>query len=102
MAGRAHLFVATMSKAARPGKVYVDYVRNARSQTAVAVYSTRARPGAPVSTALRWDELLAEESADRWTVRTLPRRLAALPHDPWEGFFETKQGLTKRMRDAVS
>jgi bifunctional non-homologous end joining protein LigD len=95
------LFVATMSKAARPGKVYVDWVRNARSQTAVAVFSSRARPGAPVSTPLRWDELLSEESADRWNVRTLPRRLASMKHDPWDGYFETRQSLTKQVLGAV-
>ena len=93
------LFTASMSKAARPGKVYVDYVRNARSQTAVAAYSTRARPGAPVSTPLRWDELLAEESADRWNVRNLPRRLAAMKSDPWEGFFELRQKLPRQLAD---
>jgi bifunctional non-homologous end joining protein LigD len=95
------LFTATMTKAARPGKVYVDYVRNARSQTAVAAYSTRARPGAPVSTPLRWDELLSEESADRWNVRNLLRRLAALREDPWAGFFAVKQGITAAMRREV-
>src|SRR6185503_7489082 len=95
------LFTASMSKAARPGKVYVDYVRNARSQTAVAAYSTRARPGAPVSTPLRWDELLAEESADRWNVRTLPRRLAVAKTNPWDGFFDVRQGITAAMRRAV-
>jgi len=90
------LFTASMSKAARPGKVYVDYVRNARSQTAVAAYSTRARPDAPVSTPLRWDELLVEDSADRWTVRNLPRRLAAMKVDPWEGFLELRQWIDPR------
>jgi bifunctional non-homologous end joining protein LigD len=87
------LFVATMSKAARPGKIFVDYLRNGRSQTAVAAFSTRARPGAPVSTPLRWHELLAEETADRWNVRNLSRRLASLKADPWEGFFELRQGI---------
>src|SRR5262249_31147679 len=95
------LFTASMAKSARPGKVYVDHVRNARSQAAVAVYSTRARPGAPVSASLRWDELLAEESADRWTVRNLPWRLASLKTDPWDGFFEVKQKITKRMSAAL-
>ena len=93
------LFTASMAKVARVGKVYVDYVRNARGQTAVAAYSTRARPGAPVSTPLGWDELLAEGRADRWTVRTLPRRLAAMKRDPWAECASTRQGLTKRMWD---
>jgi bifunctional non-homologous end joining protein LigD len=95
------LFTASMAKAARAGRVYVDYVRNARGQTAVAAYSTRARPGAPVSVPLRWDELLAEGAADRWTVRNLPRRLAALQSDPWTGFPTIRQGITKRSREAM-
>jgi bifunctional non-homologous end joining protein LigD len=54
-----------------------------------------------VSAPLRWDELLAEESADRWTVRTLPRRLAALGEDPWADYVRVKQRLTAAMRRAV-
>jgi bifunctional non-homologous end joining protein LigD len=95
------LFVAKMGKAARPNKVYVDYVRNARGQTAVGAYSTRARPGAPVSTPMRWDEILGEETADRWTVRNLPRRLSSLKEDPWTGFAAVKQRLTASMQRAV-
>ena len=95
------LFTASMSKSARTGKVFVDYVRNARGQTAVAAYSTRARPTAPVSTPLRWDELLAETSADRWTVRNLGRRLAAAKRDPWAGFATLRQGITAEMRSEL-
>jgi bifunctional non-homologous end joining protein LigD len=94
------LFTATMAKSARPGKVFVDYVRNARSQTAVGAYSTRARPGAPVSTPLRWDEILGEERADRWNVRNVVRRLAT-GKDPWEGYFDLRQRITTAMRRAV-
>jgi bifunctional non-homologous end joining protein LigD len=50
-------FAATMSKAARPGKIYLDYLRNERGSTAVAPYSTRARAGAPVSMPVGWTEL---------------------------------------------
>jgi bifunctional non-homologous end joining protein LigD len=95
------LFTASMAKSARTGKVYVDFLRNGRGQTAVAAYSTRARAGAPVSTPLRWDELLSESSGDRWNVRNLPKRLGSMKADPWEGFFEERQGVTKAMIAAV-
>jgi bifunctional non-homologous end joining protein LigD len=86
-------FVTTMSKKARPGRIFLDYLRNGRGATAVAAYSTRARPGAPVATPLAWDELGPSIPADRFTVSNLGRRLAHLGADPWQGFFETRQGL---------
>jgi bifunctional non-homologous end joining protein LigD len=86
-------FVATASKASRAGKIFLDYLRNGRGATSVAAYSTRAKPGAPVSTPLRWDELPALESSAAHRVENLPRRLAALEGDPWAGFFETMQAI---------
>jgi bifunctional non-homologous end joining protein LigD len=92
-------YVATMSKWARPKRIYVDYLRNVRGATAVAAYSTRARPGAAVSTPLHWDELGPHPIV--YTVHTLPRRLRSLRHDPWEGFFELRQSITKAMRERL-
>jgi bifunctional non-homologous end joining protein LigD len=67
----------------RGGRVYLDIMRNAYAQTAVAPYSVRARAGAPVATPLEWDELDARGlRADRFTIRDLPRRLAG-QRDPW-------------------
>jgi bifunctional non-homologous end joining protein LigD len=82
-----------MAKSARPGKIFVDYLRNQRGATAVAAYSTRARPGAPVSVPLAWEELSAEVRADHYGVANLPPRLAALRRDPWDGFFEVRQSI---------
>src|SRR4029079_18262285 len=50
-------FVATMTKSKRTGKIFLDFFRNTRGATAVAAYSTRSRPGAPVSTPITWEEL---------------------------------------------
>ena len=86
-------FVATMGKSHRAGRIFVDYLRNVRGATAVAAYSTRARAGAPISTPLDWTELDARTRPDRFTVATLPRRLAALRRDPWTAYATTHQKL---------
>ncbi len=88
-------YLATMSKAQRRGKVFVDYLRNQRGATAVVSFSTRAREGAPVATPLRWDELSARLQPERFHVASVPQRLARLAADPWEGFFELRQTLTE-------
>jgi bifunctional non-homologous end joining protein LigD len=95
------LYVLTATKAKRKGKIYLDYLRNARTASAIASYSSRARSGAPVATPLRWDELGARLDPSRFTVRTVPGRLAELGADPWEGFFEVRQVLTKTLREKL-
>jgi bifunctional non-homologous end joining protein LigD len=96
-------FVAEMSKARRKGRIFVDYLRNHRGATSVAAYSTRAKPGAPVSTPLAWDELTPELRPDAFTVETLPKRLARQEQDPWQAFGALRQRLTaSRLRAAAS
>jgi len=81
-------------KAKRGGRVYLDVMRNAYAQTAVAPYSVRARPGAPVATPLEWDELQARGlRADRFTIREIPKRLAGQP-DPWAAMRRHSRSLT--------
>jgi bifunctional non-homologous end joining protein LigD len=80
-------------KERREGRILVDVARNGYAQTTVAPYAVRARPGAPVATPLRWEEL--EDDAlrpDGWTLRTLPDRLAA-DGDPWEEIGRTARAL---------
>jgi bifunctional non-homologous end joining protein LigD len=91
-ADRPDRYTATMAKTARRGKIYVDYLRNGMGATAVAAYSTRARPGAAVSAPLAWDEIAAVRAA-HFTVANLPQRLGFLEKDPWAGFFTLKQPL---------
>jgi bifunctional non-homologous end joining protein LigD len=90
-------YTANMSKAARPGKIFLDYLRNARGATAVAPYSTRARPGAPVSTPLTWTELSPRIRSDQNTVRNIGKRLGSLKRDPWHGFLSERQTLQDAM-----
>jgi bifunctional non-homologous end joining protein LigD len=82
-----------MSKARRVGRIFIDYLRNLRGSTSVSAYSTRAKPGAPVSTPLHWDELDESARPERFTVETLRRRLAALREDPWQGYERLRQRL---------
>jgi len=76
-------YTATATKSKRKGKIFVDYLRNGRGATAITSYSTRARAGAPVSTPLSWDELDEDLRPLELDVRSVPKRLASLPVDPW-------------------
>ncbi|WP_406815848.1 non-homologous end-joining DNA ligase [Mycobacterium sp. M23085] len=78
----------------RDGRIYLDVMRNAYAQTAVAPYSVRARAGAPVATPLRWDELDTRGlRPDRFSIRDVPERLAA-HGDPWADMFRHARSLT--------
>jgi bifunctional non-homologous end joining protein LigD len=90
-------YVATMSKAARKGKVFIDYLRNGRGATAVAAYSTRAKPGATVSVPIAWEELSSRLRSDHFTVSNVPERLAKLKRDPWADMAAIRQTITKAM-----
>ena len=91
-------FVATMTKSARTGKIFIDYFRNQRGATSVAAYSTRARPGAPVSTPVTWEELDSVSSGSHFTMGTVERRLAKLSRDPWPGYESLSQPLPATAR----
>ncbi|TXM95176.1 DNA ligase D [Methylobacterium sp. WL30] len=86
-------FVATVSRKAREGRIYVDYLRNQQGATAVAAFSTRARPGAPVSVPIDWSELPSLGSGARFDVTSLLGRLSALQRDPWTGFERAARPL---------
>lgn len=68
-------YVATMSKAKRKGKIFVDYFRNEYTATAIVDYGVRARPGAPVAVPLEWAELKTLTSADQFNVADVVERL---------------------------
>jgi bifunctional non-homologous end joining protein LigD len=86
-------YVVTMSKSLRGGKLFIDYFRNSLEQTSVAAYSTRARPVAPVSVPLTWEELGRSKGGAQYTVLNLGKRLDGLKQDPWRDMGQLKQRL---------
>ena len=88
-------YLTKQSIAERRGRIYIDYLRNDPTSTAVAPYSTRSREGAPVSVPLTWDEVASSLDPKGFTVRTVPGRVASLKADPWAGIAELKQRLPK-------
>ena len=87
-------YVATITKAKRTGRILIDYLRNGRNNTAIVAYGTRARPGAPVSMPLAWDELGPEIGPAHFTVANAPARVANTP-DPWADFRASAAPLPK-------
>ena len=75
----------------RRGKVFFDANQNARIKNLAAVYSPRAKPGAPVSMPLRWDELDEVYPTD-FTILTAPARIAEVG-DPWADILSHKHDL---------
>jgi bifunctional non-homologous end joining protein LigD len=88
-------YTATATKSKRNKRIFIDYLRNSREATAVAPYSTRARPGAPVSAPLDWAELGALKGSNQYTVLNLPARLKRLHKDPWAGIGRLRQSLPR-------
>ena len=86
-------YVATMSKAKRDGRIFIDWLRNGRGATSVCNWSLRARAGAPVAMPIRWEELGRSGRADAYDLRKALKRAATLEEDPWAGFRACRQSL---------
>jgi bifunctional non-homologous end joining protein LigD len=82
----------------RGQRLYLDLMRNGYAQLAVAPYSVRARPGAPVATPLDWAELDGDLSPGQFTIRTIGDRLARQSRDPWAGMARHRRGLAAPRR----
>jgi bifunctional non-homologous end joining protein LigD len=91
------LYLTRISKAERTGRIFIDYLRNDPTSTAVGPYSTRARPGAPAATPLEWDELTPQLDPGHFTILTVPARVAA-KRDPWNGIDNSRQRLVPLSR----
>lgn len=93
--GQPQRFLAVATRSRRRGRVFIDYLRNARGSTAVCSYSLRNRPGAPLAAPLTWDELPRLRAPDQFRFDNIARRLANLDADPWAGIERLTQSLPK-------
>ena len=96
---RPELFVANMSKQKRGGKIFVDYLRNGETSSAIAAFSPRARPEAGVSLPVSWGDLGKKDLRTRFTVKTVPKQLGA---DPWKDYAKAARRITAAMRKALA
>lgn len=95
------LYTTNMAKAARKGKIFLDYLRNGRGATFVAPYSPRRRPGAPVATPITWEELARGIDPQSFTIASVPPRLAQLAENPWAAMNDVSQSITAAAWKAV-
>lgn len=97
----AKLFPDRLSAVSGPknriGRIFIDYLRNARGATTACAYSLRAREGLPVSVPIWREELTALKAANQWNIANLPARLVEVD-DPWADLGKVRQSITARMR----
>ena len=89
-------FTAQMAKRARKDRIFIDYLRNGRTATAVAAYSLRARAGLPVATPIGWDELEHIDDPRAFDYRSVPERIARLTSDPWRDLDAVARAVSRR------
>ena len=93
-------YLDTMAKKARVGRIFLDYLRNDRTATAVAVLSSRARAGATISMPIHWKEVKAGLDPARYTVRTAPGILRK--SKPWNEYLRAAQPLAHAIRMLIA
>jgi bifunctional non-homologous end joining protein LigD len=94
-------FTTNMSKKLRTGRMFIDYLRNGRGATAIAPYSTRARPGGLIATPISWEELEDGAKPADFTLETVVERVSKRFKDPWSQLSKTRQSITAKMLAAM-
>ena len=92
-------YLDNMSKSQRVGRIFLDYLRNDRLSTAVAVLSPRARGGAPISMPVLWKDVRRGLDPKRYTVRSAPPLLRKAK--PWEGYEKAARSLADAIRSVT-
>jgi len=92
-------YLDTMAKKDRVGRIFLDYLRNDRTSTAVAVLSPRARPGAPVSMPIHWKEVKAALKPERFDLRSTPALLAR--SKPWTDYERAARSLSAAITEVI-
>lgn len=95
-------FVVKSTKSIRTGRIFIDWMRNSRGATAVAPWSMRARPGAPISMPIEWEDLAFIARGDDMTVPTVIDYLRSRPADPWHKALSTRQRVSAEMVGRLS
>jgi bifunctional non-homologous end joining protein LigD len=88
-------YTATMSKKARKGRIFIDYLRNGRGSTTVAPYSTRAKDDATVSMPIEWKSLAGGVSPTAFTIGGKETSKMLDQPDPWKDFFKAGKPLQR-------
>ena len=91
-----HDFTSTLSKSARRGKIFVDYLRNDKTSTGVAPWSPRAREGATIAVPLTWSALTTRLDPHRFTIHTVAPLLRK--PDPWKGLASSARPIAAAMK----
>lgn len=89
-------YLTKMAKKDRPGKIFLDYLRNDRMATAVAPLSPRARAGAPVSMPLSWAQVRSGLDPKRFTIATVPGLIAR--STAWQDYCDSERPLVQAIK----
>jgi bifunctional non-homologous end joining protein LigD len=88
------LYLTRIAKAERTGRIFIDYLRNDPTSTAVGPYSTRARPGAPVALPIPWEKVIPELDPAQFNVRSVANFVAGRDQDPWAEMTKVRQRIS--------